>query len=252
MAKTKRLTAADLFTLLQTRYSGDEWVILSEVRNAAGYDATRTADAIAMNMWPSRGLALHGFEIKVSRADWVRELRDPSKADAFMRRVDYWWLVVSDAAIVHDGELPDGWGLLAPRGGGLGVVAEPAKHPAIDISRPFLASLLRRAARELMPDARLAAARREGVEAGRAAGHLRNAHALATATAERDRDRAIIDEFEKVIGQPLRGWIAPTGLVEALAIVIEGRVERHRRSLEIAAEQLDRISASIRAVLPSE
>ena len=164
------LTTAEVWELLQKRYSGDEWVILSEVRNAAGYDATRTADAIAMNMWPSRGLAMHGFEIKASRADWLRELKNPRKADAFMGRVDYWWLVVGDPAIVHDGELPDGWGLLAPRGGGLGVVTEPAKRPAVDISRPFLASLLRRAARELMPDARLAAVRREGFVEGRADG----------------------------------------------------------------------------------
>jgi hypothetical protein len=47
----KALTADDLWELLKTRYSGerDEWVILSEVRNRAGYDASRSADAIAMN-----------------------------------------------------------------------------------------------------------------------------------------------------------------------------------------------------------
>ena len=33
----------------------------------------RYADAIAMNLWPSRGLAVHGFEIKISRGDWQRE-----------------------------------------------------------------------------------------------------------------------------------------------------------------------------------
>lgn len=188
------------------------------MRNRAGYDATRTADAIAMNMWPSRGLTLHGFEIKVSRSDWVRELKDASKADAFMHRVDYWWLAVSDAAIVHDGELPDGWGLLAPRGSGLGVVHDAAKRPAPDITRPFLAAMLRRAAREVMPDAQIATVRREAREAGREEGRRGGESALAMMTDERDRDRATLLAFEEVIGQQLRGWAAPDGIVEALGI----------------------------------
>ena len=253
MATAKALTADDLWELLKARYGGerDEWVILSEVRNRAGHDASRSADAIAMNMWPSRGLSIHGFEIKVSRTDWVRELKDPSKAEAFHGLVDYWWLVVSDPAIVHDDELPEGWGLLAPRGTGLGVVTEATKHDSVDVTRDFLAAMLRRADRELVPSARIATARREGRVAGMEERKLMDQGLLDQAFEQRDRYRDQLDEFEAVIGQTTRGWLAPAGLAESLAIVVKGRTEQHRRALERAADELDRVSASIRAALPA-
>lgn len=53
-----------------------EWVVATEVRNAASFDANRSADALAFNFWTSRGLAVHGYEVKVSRSDWLRELKD--------------------------------------------------------------------------------------------------------------------------------------------------------------------------------
>lgn len=250
MAATKRLTADDLWELLKTRYSGDEWVIVSEVRNRAGYDANRTVDAVAMNMWPSRGLRLHGFEIKVSRSDWLRELKEPAKADAFSGLVDFWWLVVSDPAIVREGELPDGWGLLVPKGPGLGVETQAMKRKGVDVTRGFLAAMLRRADRELIPAARLATARREGRVAGMEERKRMDQGLLDQAFSERDRYREQLDEFEEAIGQTTRGWVAPAGLAADLAIVVKGRTEQHRRALEHAADELDRVSASIRAALP--
>jgi hypothetical protein len=247
----KKLTADDLWELLKTRYSGDEWVIVSEVRNRAGYDANRTVDAVAMNMWPSRGLRLHGFEIKTSRSDWLRELKEPAKADAFNHLVDFWWLVVSDPAIVREGELPDSWGLLVPRGPGLGVETQATKHEGVDVTRGFLAAMLRRSARELTPDAQIATARREGRVAGMEERKRMDQGLLDQAFSERDEYRDRLVEFEAVIGQTTRGWVAPAGLPESLAIVLAGRVERHRRSLEMAAEQLERVVHDIRAVLPA-
>lgn len=57
--------------------------------------------------------ALHGHEIKVSRSDWLRELADPTKADAWKRYCDRWWLV-APPGVGRPEELPDGWGLLVP------------------------------------------------------------------------------------------------------------------------------------------
>lgn len=100
-----------MLALLAARYgrssgNGPAWAFVPKVRDAAGFSATRTIDAIAMSLWPSRGLELHGHEIKVSRSDWLRELKEPEKAEAFSSVVDRWWLVVSDAQIVAAGELP--------------------------------------------------------------------------------------------------------------------------------------------------
>jgi len=59
-----------------------------------------------------RRQVLHGHEVKVSRSDWLAELRDPTKADAWRRYCDRWWLV-APRDVVRD-DLPVGWGHLAP------------------------------------------------------------------------------------------------------------------------------------------
>lgn len=71
----------------------------------------------------------HGFEVKVSRSDWLTELRDPAKSEVFKKHMHFWWLVVSDKDIVREG-LPDGWGLLVKSGNGLRVsVQAPLLNP---------------------------------------------------------------------------------------------------------------------------
>lgn len=131
-----------------TAGNGPEWVVVTEVRNAAGFDAHRSADALAFNTWPSRGLAVHGFEIKVSRSDWQRELQDPAKAEAFAQFCDYWW-VAAPEGVVLPGELPAGWGLMVPNRGARLRVATPAtKREAKPIGRSFMAAILRRGAEQ--------------------------------------------------------------------------------------------------------
>lgn len=74
----------------------------------------RIVDFMAVDCWKGRDeWAVHGFEIKASRADWLAELRNPEKAETAIRYCDRWWLVVSDLRIVLPGELPPKWGLLA-------------------------------------------------------------------------------------------------------------------------------------------
>jgi len=80
------VTEADVLDALRYRHRPPAWAFLEKVRNGTGYQRdARTADAIAMSVWPSRGLTLHGFEVKVVRGDWLRELRDPEKADEFFK-----------------------------------------------------------------------------------------------------------------------------------------------------------------------
>ena len=138
---------------LRTFYSQPEHVLIPQVRNGTGFTSTRTADAIAMSVWPSRGLALSGIEIKVSRSDWLRELKNPKKADEIGRHCDYWVLAVGDEAIVKDGELPINWGLLVPgsKPNTLRMKFSPSRFDAEPISRSFLASILRRAFEESVP-----------------------------------------------------------------------------------------------------
>jgi hypothetical protein len=136
------LNTAHARDMLHKRYAAPEWALLEEVAPKTG-GGTRYADAVAVNLWSSRGHAVHGFEIKVSRSDWLRELKQPEKAEDVYQYCDYWW-IVAPKGIVKDGELPPTWGLLELRESGLvQSVAAPKLSPK-PITRGFFASLMRR------------------------------------------------------------------------------------------------------------
>lgn len=141
-------TSADVLAAMRLRYTAPEYALFEEVGNATGGGASRRADALVMGLWPSRGLDLHGFEIKVSRTDVVRELRDPRKAEAIATYCDFWWLVVGSASIVKLEEVPANWGLIVPVGGPKGTtlrtVKEAKRLEPKAIDKKFLAALLRR------------------------------------------------------------------------------------------------------------
>lgn len=131
--------------VLQKKFGKPEYAFLRQVRNATGYQQrTRTADALAMGLWPSRGMHLHGFEIKVSRSDWAHELKQPEKAEEIARYCHFWWLAVPDAAIVKDGKLPHQWGLLECKSQTPKIVKQA---PFVENPQPptmmFFASLMR-------------------------------------------------------------------------------------------------------------
>lgn len=104
-------------------------------------------DAVAYGMWAKTGHAVHGIEIKTSRADLVRELHDPGKADAAVAACDYWWLALGSASLLRDtDQLPDGWGVLAAAGTGLRTLREPTRRAGVRDGR-FVAGLLQAAMR---------------------------------------------------------------------------------------------------------
>lgn len=126
-------------------FSGQEWSLAFEVGNATGAGVSRHADAVAMNMWPSRGLSVHGIEMKISRGDWQRELAKPEKAEAIHRYCDFWWLAATRGVVKDIEEVPPGWGLLEmTEAGQLRVKRQAAKQErASDIPRSFVAGILR-------------------------------------------------------------------------------------------------------------
>ena len=158
MAPTAKLTERLMLDRLNTRYSRTyangmhkmlRYSGAEHVRITAGFESRRTADYIAMDLWPNYGksLDLIGHEVKVSRADWLSELRDPDKAETLKMHMDRWYLVVSDPAIVKPGELPEGWGLMVASGVGLRVTALAPKLNPLPVPKTFLACLLRATAR---------------------------------------------------------------------------------------------------------
>lgn len=75
MKNIKTYTAGDIEKLLRNRYSPPEYAFLPQVRNQTGYSRQiRTADALVMSLYPSRGLYLSGFEIKINKSDLKNEI----------------------------------------------------------------------------------------------------------------------------------------------------------------------------------
>lgn len=109
--KKLKLTSAEIREALEKSY-GLEAVLVFEVPDATGHrNKPRRIDAIAVGCWPSRGLYLHAIEIKVSRGDFLRELKDPEKAETLVRNCDCMF-IAAPKGMVKPAELPETWGLL--------------------------------------------------------------------------------------------------------------------------------------------
>ncbi|MDH5667852.1 MAG: hypothetical protein OEY86_07575 [Nitrospira sp.] len=144
-------SASDIERELIKRYPSGEYAYFSQVRNGTGFTKdTRTADAMCLSLWPSRGLELSGFEIKVSRSDWLSELKDPKKADELSQYCDYWY-IVAPADIVPISELPATWGLMAWNGKRWKVTHANRRLTPIPLDRSFIASLARNFASGMVP-----------------------------------------------------------------------------------------------------
>jgi hypothetical protein len=156
-------TERDLLDFLLRRYTdirrgtiADRWTRAENVALLLGDSRKRVADFVAADKYPGipygSALALHGHEVKVSRSDWLTELRDLTKAEAFKRYMHHWWLVAADKSIVNPGELPDGWGLLVKAGNMLrAVVKAPRLSPdalPTDLAISLMASAARTAHRD--------------------------------------------------------------------------------------------------------
>lgn len=141
------ISAGHINKLLRAKFAPKEWAILFEVRNGTGYvKGERYADAVAMSLYPSRGLEVWGFEVKVSKSDWKSELAQPAKSAAIQRYCDRWY-VVAPAGIVDKNELPSTWGLMEvnKEGDGLRTRVPAPQLTAQPLDRAFIASMFRNA-----------------------------------------------------------------------------------------------------------
>lgn len=138
-----KVTSADIRAALRLRFEATSHALLFEVADGTGANAKRYADAVAVGLWPSHGHKIEGVEIKVSRSDFLRELKDHSKAEAVYRYCNHWWIACPKGMVSPD-ELPPTWGLLELVGESLRV---KVKAPLLTPAAPaigFVAAMLRR------------------------------------------------------------------------------------------------------------
>jgi len=200
------VNTSEIMVALEARYADASWAFLPQVRSTTGAVAARTADALAMGLWPSRGLELHGFEVKASRTDWIKELKNPSKAEEICQFCDRWWVVIGSRTLVLDSELPPTWGLIVPRGEKLIIKVPAPKLDALPVDRGFLAAILRRAQEWVRPDeiqdAEVEAAYEKGKRESSRTDRLQAEHYKS----DKERLQRAIADFEKQSGICIPSW----------------------------------------------
>ncbi len=218
------MKASHIKKALQDTYAQPEWAIFFEVADGTGAASRRRADAIAMNMWPSRGLELRAFEIKVSRSDLKSELKAPSKAEAIAQYCNTFYLATS-SGLAKGMDVPQNWGLIEVTEGGQVRVkrqSEYNKEPA-PLAPPFIASILRSAyqATEGVVQAEISRERialqqkhHESIER-EVSKHLERSRNNAT------QNQVFIDQLQEVLGENYRTILQDPSFLNAVRSVRE-------------------------------
>lgn len=258
------MKTSDLLDALHRHYrkpgtDRDGEILLTE---AAAPDSDRRIDLLRIGLWPSRGYGIDGHELKVSRSDWLRELDDPAKADAWWPYVHRWWIVAPDTDTVRPDELPTGWGLMLPPRTARGrrfriAVAADEKEPRVDVG--LLVEVTRRTdnARLAERDELLYEVRQD---AWRRIDEARQQAAAAGLTGEIRERLDLLDRLEARLGVALdrspfgNGRATPEDIGDALVAAVNDHLAAARareqtarilEGLQRAGERLQSRSASL-------
>jgi hypothetical protein len=140
--KTKTYTSAELVAMLRAKYSGSAYVVLEQVANGTGSYCDSWIDATVFSLWPSNGIWRAACEVKVSRADFLKELSQPNKNQWAREHFDFFWYVVAPG-VAKDDEIPTGTGLMTVRGGGLSIVKQAPRRENTSTDNELIASFAR-------------------------------------------------------------------------------------------------------------
>lgn len=234
----------DVKSALRARFCSPEWTIFFEVADGTGMHQRRWADAVAMNMYPSRGMEIHGFEIKVSRGDWLRELKNPEKSSTVQQFCDRWW-IVAPKELIKPGELPPTWGHYDITSAGIirQMVAAP-KLESVPVNKSFMAAMLRRAGG--IDEAAMAAAVARERELLEASFNDRVQREIDYRTTKANSALEKLAEFERETGLSINGYGEVKEVAEAVRFVRHTGALATWRGLEGLATEAERFSAKVR------
>lgn len=242
-------TEADLYARIEKRMKADQgWVVFAQVANATGWSAsrrTRWADAVAMNLWPSKGFELQGFEIKRTVHDFRRELSNQAKVEEGAYEYMHRWWIVAPRGVVPLDELPVQWGLLETHGQALRATVKAPKLEPKEAGLPFICAMLRRAheAMEVQQRPRLVAEFRRGMSAGKKGSE----EEAATWKATHETLLRHVKEFQEASGMTITGWNHPAELGALVQQFVRRPPEHIQTALERLAKEAQRVADEAKA-----
>lgn len=236
----------ELLRRLRNRFAWPEYVLLEEIEIGTDGIRSRRADAIAVGQWHSSGYGLQGFEVKATRADWLREVRTIGKADPAYMKCSRFWLVAPEGVATID-ELPGTWGWMIPRGETLRVkrqapVLQPEPLSKRDVAH-LLGTCVRRGSRDDDARQREHDAYTRGVEAGKEAESRR------WSRDELEQLRLSVDRFEKASGVKVDSYDGAE-IGKAVRFVKNGGLRRKEERIGELAQGLIHALAAIADVMP--
>jgi len=242
-----------MIDLIRKRHEGEGWCVFTELANGTGYKVRGWADAAALGIWPSRGYELHGYEIKISREDLKKELRDPAKADNIGRYCHFWWLVLAEEKLMDGLVIPAAWGILVPKGGVLRVARKaPRQSKPKSFDPAFVASMIRNVTKTWVPKHVHEALKEQQHAAAVRDLATQRQYAEEDATRELADLRKLVSAFEAAAGVTIDRWRA--GQVgEAVRLLLDARhtigreaIARNIRDLDSMIRRLEEVAARTR------
>jgi hypothetical protein len=253
-----RDATAEIKTRVARHFSSPEWFTTFEFPlwdsvpvEGARY---RQLDALAISRVASRNNELVGVEVKTDRADWLRELSTPLKAEGWARLLDRFYVVASKG-VVKQAEVPEGWGFLEESGSGLRqvlpgyVITRWRENGGVDpVPRSLWVRVLRRTLGQEGIHPLIAAAYEQGKKEAVAEANDGPRRELRYAQQDVERLKRTIKEFEKASGVKLEEW-GSERIGEAVAVVLKTRDLIHHTgySFKNVREAVDELGEALKA-----
>lgn len=120
------MKSKDVIKALKKRHGavGREWAFFEELRAGTGYgtfdykkgkkkpfNPEQRLDAWAINLWPSKNYERIAYEVKVSRADFINEIKNPDKRQQALDLSNYFYFA-TPKGLVSIEEIPEECGLI--------------------------------------------------------------------------------------------------------------------------------------------
>jgi hypothetical protein len=218
-----------------------------EVGNDTGARVRRHADAVSIGIWPSTGHRIHGFEVKVSRADFKNEMKDGDKAEAIFQFCHHWSLATPPGLVKVD-ELPPNWGLVTFDGKTLRTVKAAPRLEPVPMTPGFVAAIVRRAG-ELDTDLIAEAVNKNRLEMeARFTERLDNRLKEHRSNTMREAETAlkIVAEMKAALGESYSFEYSVPEIIAAVKVVRQSGVVETYGGLAAIADGLDKASSRIR------